>query len=255
MRPTPFGLVFAALAAERFPAIAATLAQQELSSADRDHFVLLEPVGRLLRDVVPQEAEGGGGGGGPDALEAHVLLLHHAYRHWAAGAWVYRIGERALERAANGKRIASQLPQQALYLQLPELRVWGVTTPGGVPEPLDGVFASETTTPGGIAVLGIFGMRPDRAGFSAVGVEGHADTDDPVGTEIEVAAARDDGSAAFGPTLAGGAQAGLYSLANAGELLLLSCRLLATLPAPTPTPAPAPGGMGTGDGERFIDVA
>jgi hypothetical protein len=242
MRPTPFGLVFADLAAERFPAIGAP-------SADRDHFVLLEPVGRLLRDIVPQDSEGG-----PDALEAHVRLLHHAYRHWAAGGWVYRIGERALERATNGSRIASHLPQQALYLQLPELRVWGVTTPGGLPEPLDGVFVSETSAPGGIAVLGIFGMRPDRAGFSAVGVEGHADIDDPVGTEIEVAAARDDGSAAFGPTLAGGAQAGLYSLANAGELLLLTCRLLATLPAPAPASAPAPGGMGTGDQERFVAV-
>jgi len=244
MRPTPFGLVFADVATERFPAIAATLTQQELSSADRDHFVLLEPVGRMLRDIVPQDA-------GPDALEAHVLLLHHAYRHWAAGGWVYRIGERALEQAASGKRIASHLPHPALYLQLPELRVWGVTTAGGPPgppEPLDGVFVSETSAPGGIAVLGIFGMRPDRAGFSAVGLEGHADVDDPVGTEMEVAAARDDGGAAFGPTLAGGAQAGLYSLANAGELLLLTCRLLATLPAP------AAGGMGTGDGERFIDV-
>jgi len=93
------------------------------------------------------------------------------------------------------------------------------------------MFVSEATPggPGAIAVLAIFGMRPDRPGFSAVGLEGRADPDDPTASEIEIAAARDDGSAPFGPTLAGGTAAGLYSVANAGELLLLTCRLLALL--------------------------
>jgi hypothetical protein len=243
MRPTPFELAFTDLARDRFPAIAKVLADGALSSADRDRFVLLEPVGRLLREIAPD-------GTGPDALEAHMLMLHHAYRHWAAGAWVYRIGEAALRRAAAETSITSHLPNQALYLQLPELKVWGTPTAAAdsAPEPLDGLFVTEMDQPGGIAVLGIFGMRDGRPGFTAVGLDGHADADDPTGSEIEVAAAREDGSERFAPTLAGGAQAGLYSLANAGELLLLTCRLLATLPAPTP------GGMGTGGGERFIDV-
>ena len=47
--------------------------------------------------------------------------------------------------------------------------------------------------------------------------------------EIEIAAARDDGTAPFAPKLAGGTAAGLYSVANAGELLLLTCRLLTLL--------------------------
>jgi len=68
-----------------------------------------------------------------------------------------------------------------------------------------------------------------------VGLEGRADADD---REIAVAAAREDGSAQFSPTLAGGSQAGLYSLANAGELLLLTCRLLELLP----------------EMERFVDI-
>ena len=243
MRPTPFALAFTDLARDRFPAIAQLLERDARSSADRDGFVLLEPVGRLLREIAP-------GGTGPDALEAHMLVLHHAYRYWAGGRWVYRVEETALRRAAagGGPSITSHLPHQSLYLQLPELKVWGTPTAGGAAEPLDGLFVTETAEPGGIAVLGIFGIREGRPGFSAVGLEGRADADDPTGSEIEVAAARDDGSERFSPTLAGGAQAGLYSLANAGELLLLTCRLLATLPAPTP------GGMGTGDGERFIDV-
>ena len=232
MRATPFALAFSDLAQSRFPAIAQVLERDALSSADRDRFMLLEPVGRLLREIAPD-------GTGPDALEAHMLMLHHAYRHWVAGGWVYRIGETALRRAAAGTSITSHLPHQSLYLQLPELRVWGSATVDGAAEPLDGVFVTEGVESGKIAVLAIFGMRDGRPGFSAVGLEGHADADDPTGREIEVAAAREDGTERFSPTLAGGAQAGLYSLANAGELLLLTCRLLVLLP----------------EMERFVDIS
>jgi hypothetical protein len=246
MRTTPFGLVFTAIAPERFPAIREALQRTDQSEAgaDRDQFVLLEPVGRLLRDIVPP-------GSGPDELEAHALLLHHAYRHWVGGARVYRIGESALSRAAAEKDITARVPHGALYLQLPELRVWGSPTADAPPEPLDGVFVTEARGgAGGIAVLGIFGMRPDRPGFSAIGLEGRADTDDPSLGEIEVAAARKDGGAPFGPILAGGTAAGLYSLANHGELLLLVCRLLTVLPD-----EPEAEQRGKMDGlERFVPV-
>ena len=223
MRTTPFSLVFAELAAEQFPLIAEALRRDDVDPMQRDRFVLLEPVGRLLRSIVPDAA-------GADALEAHVLLLHHAYLHWAGGGWVYQVSERALRSAITNKRIASDLRRSSLYLQLPELRVWGSPNADAPAEPLDGMFVSGTAVPGEIAVLGIFGLRPDRPGFSAVGLQGHADADDASGGEIEVAAAREDGTAAFGPTLEGGSAAGIYSIANAGELLLLSCRLLALLP-------------------------
>jgi hypothetical protein len=243
MRPTPFELAFAELARDRFPAIAQVLAEGSLSSAERDRFVLLEPVGRLLREIAPD-------GTGPDALEAHMLMLHHAYRHWSGGGWVYRIGEAALRRATAGTSITSHLPHQALYVQLPELLVWGTPTADGTAEPLDGMFVTETAQPGEIGVLGIFGIREGRPGFTAVGLDGHADPDDPTGSEIEIAAAREDGSERFSPRLAGGAQAGLFSLANAGELLLLTCRLLALLPAARDA------GWGTGDVlvERIVEV-
>ena len=252
MRPTPFALAFTELARDRFPAIAQVLERDALSSADRDRFILLEPVGRLLREIAPD-------GTGADALEAHILMLHHAYRHWTGGRWVYRVAEAALQRAATvrksfraaggGTSISSHLPHQALYLQLPELKVWGTPTADGTAEPLDGLFVTETAEPGGIAVLAIFGIRQDRHGFSAVGLEGRADASDPTGSEIEVAAAREDGSERFSPTLAGGAQAGLYSLMNAGELLLLTCRLLALLPV-----TPDAGDEIRDASERFVDV-
>jgi hypothetical protein len=222
MRPTPFGLAFAHLARERFAAIT--------DDANRDRFVLQEPVGRLLREIVPEETDA-------DGLEAHVRMLHHAHRHWASGGWVYRVGESVLHRAASGGPIGSHLPHPALYLQLPELQVWGAATAEreGTPEPLDGMFVTEMGEPrgGAIAVLGIFGMREGRPGFSAVSVEGRADVDDPSAGESLIdstRATRDDGSAPFTPTLTGGTEAGILSVASAGELLLLTCRLLALLP-------------------------
>jgi hypothetical protein len=221
MRATPFSYVFGDIAA-RFPGIAEALQQDGVDAADRDRFVLLEPVGRLLREIVPEDA-------GADALEAHVLLLHHAYLYWAAQQPVYPISEEDLRRAVAEQAVTTHPPHDAQYLQLPELRVWGSPNEASPPEPLDGMFVSKTRSAATIAVLAIFGMRPDRPGFSAVGLEGRADNEDGGASEIEIAAAREDGSAPFGPRLAGGTAAGLYSVANAGELLLLTCRLLTLL--------------------------
>ncbi len=222
-RPTPFTMVFGDLAAEHFPAIADALERAGGRSADRDAFVLVHPVGMLLRQLVPAEAPA-------EALEAYVRLLHHAYRHWAAGRWVYRVSDAALDRATAGATLSGDLIHPALYVQLPEHRVWRAAAAGETPEPLDGMFVTETSIAGSIAVLGISGMHRHRPGFSAVSVEGRVDRDDATGVELLVEARRDDGSAPFTPLLDGGAAAGIYSLANAGELLLLTCRLLSGLP-------------------------
>lgn len=236
MRATPFSYIFRDLADAEFPAIDEAMAQAGAVEGDRDQFALLEPVGRLLQQIVPENA-------GADVLEAHIRLLHHAYCHWAAHGWVYRVSEAALSRAFTQRAISDRLPRPALYLQLPELRVWGSPTPDGQAEPLDGMFVTEWL-PSGVAVLAIFGMRPDRPGFSAVGLEGRADTDDAGVNEIEIAASREDGSPPFGPTLAGGSAAGLHSIANHGELLLLTCRLLPLLPFDlTPDPPRAPSAL------------
>jgi len=242
MRPTPFGVAFGEIA-QRFPAIAEALQQEGAAPDDRDRFVLVEPVGRLLSEIVPE-------GAGAEAMETHVLLLHTAFLHWSSGGAVYRIGEQALQRAIATQHITGAAPQPALYLQLPELRMWGSPTPGAAPEPLDGMFVSRGEGPGTVAVLAVFGMRPDRPGFSAVGIEGRADSDEAAGNEIEVAAAREDGTAPFGPMLAGGTAAGLHSVANAGELLLLTCRLLTLLPADESEVSPVTHGAL----ERFVAV-
>jgi hypothetical protein len=231
--------VFAELAHERFPVVARALEAAGRPDVDRDAFMLLEPVAHLLREVATEDA-------GANEIEAHLRLLHHAYRHWAAGAWVYRVGEETLAHAAAGPRLSSQPPRPALYLQLPTGRVW---RPGDPPEPLDGAFVTATTHPGAIAVLGIFGMHRGRPGFSAVTVEGRADAEPATGEELEVLAARADGSPPFAPLLEGGRQAGLYSVATAGEMLLLTCRLLALLP-----PTRETGNVERETSERFLDV-
>lgn len=243
-RPTPFALAFGSIAGERFPEIAAALARVPTSSADRDAFVLVQPVGALLQDLIAPDAPA-------EAFDAYIRLLHHAYRHWTAGRWVYRVSDGALARAAGGGPLRTHLAGQALYLQLPEHRVWRVPGPGETAEPLDGMFVTETAVPGTVAVLGVSGMHRQRPGFGAVAVEGHADADDPTGEELLVAVRREDGSPPFAPLLPGGREAGLYSIANAGELLLLTCRLLASLPASRE------GGGGPGDAdtaERFVDL-
>jgi hypothetical protein len=241
-RGTPFALVFGDIAPARFPAIARALEAAGRSSESLDAFVLLEPVALLLRDLTLEEAS-------PDELEAHLRLLYHAYRHWTAGGWVYRIGEEALARVVRSDRLSSHLPRQALYLQVPAGRVWRSQSTDEPPEPLDGMFVTETGEQGAIAVLGIFGMHRARPGFSAVGVEGHVDDDETAAGELEVGARRADGSAPFAPLLAGAEHTGVYSVASAGELLLLTVRLLALLPVL------GDEGPGTGDGlERLIDL-
>ena len=79
-------------------------------------------------------------------------------------------------------------------------------------EPMDGCFVH--TSGAQLRVLGIFGLRPEREGFSAVETAGPR----PLALE------RPDGTRLFSPVLAGGQAAGLYSLVGGEELLELGWR-------------------------------
>jgi hypothetical protein len=104
------------------------------------------------------------------------------------------------------------------YVQVPERRIWAETVPGGPHEPLDGCFIH--VGPGGqLEALGVFGLHPDRPGFTVVEAAGTRAPD----------LARPDGSALFAPLLAGGAAAGLRSLAGGEELLELGYRMRRTV--------------------------
>jgi hypothetical protein len=93
---------------------------------------------------------------------------------------------------------------------------------------LDGWFQYHEPEAGLLRVLGVFGIHPDRPGFSVVEVSGRR----PVGL------ARPDGSTVFSSTLPGGASAGLSSLAGEEELLELGWRV-AELEAGSRLPAPS----------------
>jgi hypothetical protein len=116
---------------------------------------------------------------------------------------------------------------------------------------LDGVFLTTMATPGALAALGIFGMHGERPGFSAVAVDGHADATHATIGETDVPPERADGSPVLAPQLEGGAQASVYSVADAGEMLLLVCRLAPFLPPARSSSAETPGGNA---GERVVTV-
>ncbi len=209
-RPTPFDLVFETVAQTTFPAIRTALNEAGLDARNRDGFLMLREVVLLLRDLRPED----GLGEGIDQLAA---LVHHGYLFWAGGGLTVKLSSDQLPDflgQASSRPPGPQPDRPALYIQLPERRVWAQVIPGDPPEPLDGWFQYYAPGPGLLRVLGIFGIHADRPGFSVVEVSGQQ----PVGLT------RPDGTPVFSSTLSGGAAAGLFSVAGEEELLELGWR-------------------------------
>ncbi len=212
-RPTPFDLVFADFARDRFPDIQTALAAGDHDPRDRDAFLLLRETVTLLRGLRPDE----GLGEGIDQLAA---LLHHAYLFWVGGAVVTTVDAEMLDDLLRPDYVASgpasmNEPIPAIYAQLAPGRVWAAVVPQQSAEPMDGCFVHAAPAPGALRVLGVFGVRPDRDGFSVV---------EAIGTRA-IGLERPDGSPLFSSTLPGGEAAGLRSLAGAEELLELAWRV------------------------------
>jgi hypothetical protein len=209
MRSTPFGLVFGSLADERFPRIRAALAAAASDPSDRDAFLMLPDVLSLLREIRPDDGVGEG-------IDQLVALVHHAYLVWDSGLPTLAISDglldELLEPAAPVLPGSAEVPR-AYYAQFPERRIWAELIEGQAPEPMDGSFVYATNG-GELRTLGIFGLRPDRAGFSVVESFGSR----PQGL------ARPDGTSLFASVLAGGPKAGLHSVISGDELLELGWR-------------------------------
>jgi hypothetical protein len=208
-RPTPFDLVFRQPAEEVFPKIRLALGQAGHNPRDRDRFLMLRDVVTLVRELRPEE----GLGEGIDQLAA---LMHHAYLYWEAE-------ERAIEVAAEQLTSLLRSPTgsgdmaevtSAYYAQMPQHRVWAEVIPGHPPEPLDGCFIHSAPDGPALRVLGVFGIHPEREGFSVVEAMGPRPS----------ALVRADGTELFAPTLTGGRAAGLYSITEEEELLDLGWR-------------------------------
>ncbi len=208
LRPTPLDLAFDRVADTVFPQIAAGLAAGGHDPADRDAFLMDRDVITLLRDLRPAEGLG-------EAMDQMVALVHHAYLTWAAGRVTVPLDRETLDAILGEAGIeAADTPDlPAYYAQFPERILWAAVVENEAPEPLDGLFVSRAPA-GDLRVLGIFGLRPDRAGFSAV---------EAIGPRAE-GLAREDGSALFDPTLPGAAAAGLRSIVGEEELLELGWR-------------------------------
>jgi hypothetical protein len=207
-RPTPFDLVFAQVAETAFPSIRAALERAGQDPSDRDAFLMVPQVVSLLHDFRPEEGLGEG-------MDHLVALVHHAYLLWNAGALTLPLPAERLAALLDAPAPLSpglREPPRAYYAQLLDRQVWARVIDDGAAEPMDGCFVHAAGAE--LRVLGIFGLRPDRDGFSAVETVGPR----PQGLE------RPDGTPLFSPVLAGGASAGLYSIVGAEELLELGWR-------------------------------
>lgn len=206
-RPTPFDLIFGELADDRFPQIRAGLERAGLAGADRDSFLLNQEVVTFLHDLRPE-------GGLGEAIDQLVALVHQSFLLWESGRWTFQIPPDRARTLLSEAPIAEEGidPPPPYYLQWPERMVWAQVTPDEPHEPLDGWFvAPEGAT---LRVLGIFGLHPDRMGFTVVEVAGPRPG----------ALARVDGTPLFTSVLPAGRDAGLHSLVGTEELLELAWR-------------------------------
>ncbi|MGE5926760.1 MAG: hypothetical protein ACM357_05360 [Gemmatimonadota bacterium] len=199
-RLSPFELVFGRLADERFPALRTAL--EGVEPTDRDAFIMTPDAIQLVRDLRPDDGIG-------EAIDQLVALVHHAYLFWAAGRVVVDVDAGILDRADAH----AAAPAAAWYARFPERRVWAQVVEGAAHEPLDGCFAHPHAGDS-LRVLGVFGLHPDRPGFSVVEAVG----------QRPVALARESGEALFAPRMDGGDAAGLRSIAGEEELLELGWR-------------------------------
>jgi hypothetical protein len=149
-----------------------------------------------------------------DGIDRLAALVHHAYLFWDAGALTveFPLGRLAELREPGSDENEAQGPPY--YAQVPQRRIWAEVVPGEPPEPMDGCFVYPIPESAALRVLGVFGLHPERLGFSVVEVTGPRPN----------ALARVDGSAVFSPTLPGGAAAKLFSVAGEEELLDLAWR-------------------------------
>jgi hypothetical protein len=208
-RPTPFDLVFSQSAQEVFPRIRLALEQAGHDPRDRDRFLMLREVVTLVRDLRPEE----GLGEGIDQLAA---LVHHAYLYWEAEERVMELTVESLTALLHNPPRSEDLaePPPAYYAQLAQHRMWAEVIPGHPPEPLDGCFVHFTPHGTALRVLGVFGIHPEREGFSVVEATGPR----------PVTLVRADGTELFAPTLTGGKAAGIFSIMGDEELLDLGWR-------------------------------
>lgn len=218
-RLSPFDLVFGSLAAERFPAVRDEMTAAGHPFRDRDAFVLGRAAVALLRELGPDDTLGEGVG-------ELVALTHAAFQFWADDQAVVTLDRATLDQILRADSApGTPVPGgRSYYLQFPERRIWGQVEAEAPREPLDGCFVIPMENR--IELVAIFGLQPDRDGFTVVTVSGVS------GLPL----ARPDGTPLFAPRMAGGAAAGLWEITGGEELVELVNRSHALLPATGASP-------------------
>lgn len=214
-RLTPFDLAFADLA-DRFEEVRADAERQQRDPADRGQFASLPAVQRIVDEVAAAELVEAA----PAAADEYLTLLYAAYHYWAAGRPTLRLTREALGDALSVRPPAppTDLPDAAIYVQLPERLVWAQIGPEQPHEPMDGFFVVAGSGGRECTVVAVLGLRSGRGGFSQVAV---------IATPEELAAAPGEArDPPFAPVLEGGDRMGLKSVTSPAELLWLA--MLAT---------------------------
>ncbi|MGH7497515.1 MAG: hypothetical protein ACREL3_01555 [Gemmatimonadales bacterium] len=205
---TPLELVFSRFTDPVFPAIRKSIEQGGIDPTDRDAFLMLPDAVNLIRELRPEEGIGEG-------MDYLVALAQHAYLSWAAGSLTLHLAPEEAEALLSPEPASPSDPREApkaYYAQFLGRQVWAKLVDDEVAEPLDGCFV-HSLSGDTLRVLGIFGLRPERVGFTAV---------ETIGPRPDVTA-RPDGSPLFSSTFATGH---LHSLVGSEELLELGWRTL-----------------------------
>ena len=205
-RPHPFELLFQD-SIPRLEEVRIQVANSGRDSRDRDGFLLLSGVIQLLRELRPDEGLG-------EDIDQLVALVHHCYVYWEAGCHTVSVEGDELALLLAARRPGDAVPPGPYYAQFAPRRIWAEVIPGEAHEPLDGCFVYSWSGQTSLRVLGVFGVHPERAGFSVVEVAGAR----PQRLQ------RADGSDLFAPVLSGANAAGLYALTGEEELLELGWR-------------------------------
>jgi hypothetical protein len=207
-RLTPFDLVFTQEITGRFPSVTDSLLRHEADPKDRDAFLMNREAVSAIHALVPEDGLG-------DAVAHLAALVHHAYLFWREGGWTFTTDRDTLDRLIRspGEHSPGGSMPEAYYLQLPRQIVWGRLGTDQPYQPLDGCFVSPG--PAGLRTLGVFGLHPDRMGFAVVEAEGEAGA---------LSQPNGGGNEPFAPHMDGGSAAGLYSVNDPTELLLLANR-------------------------------
>src|SRR5512135_1581473 len=85
-RPTPFDLVFAPWAGERFGSLREALRAEGHDALDRNVFLMARPAIELIRELRPESGLG-------EAMDEFVALIHAAYLYWDGGERLVEVSE------------------------------------------------------------------------------------------------------------------------------------------------------------------